>query len=56
MPFGANPSEKRLARVFFLERIIHEGMVPAGAADAPVKLHDSAKGGGAGNAPVLPFV
>ena len=56
LPFRADPGEKRLARVFLLERIVHERYGPAGTADAPAKLHDSAKVDRAGNAAVLPFV
>src|SRR6266436_4211778 len=56
LPLRADPGKEHLARVFFLERIVHQRHGPGRHGGAPAKLHDSAKGDGSGNAAVLGFV
>jgi hypothetical protein len=54
LSFRADAGEEYLARVSFVERIVHGKRGPAGTV-ATARLHDSAKGHRAGNAAVLRF-
>jgi hypothetical protein len=55
-PCGPIPAKSIWREYFSWKELFTKGTAPAGRADTPAKLHDSANVDRAGNAAVLPFV